>query len=71
MVNKGEIYRHFKGGVYGVVEVAKDHDSKELCVVYRNLETSECYVRPMGDFESKAVGGVQRFKLIDKTEIHN
>lgn len=71
MVTKGEVYRHFKGGVYGVVEVATDHDSKELCVVYRNLETSECYVRRMCDFESKAIGGVQRFTLIDRVDIKN
>lgn len=71
MVTKGEIYRHFKGGVYGVVEIAKDHDTKEPVVVYRNLETSDCYVRPMCEFESNTVGGIKRFRLIDKTEINN
>ena len=71
MVTKGEIYRHFKGGVYGIVEVALHHETRDIFVVYRNLETSECFIRPLEDFEGIANCGVKRFKLIDKVEIKN
>ena len=31
------VYKHFKGDLYIVVDVAKDSEDKEECVVYRAL----------------------------------
>ena len=31
------IYKHFKGDLYIVVDVAKDSEDKEECVIYRAL----------------------------------
>ena len=71
MVEKGEIYLHFKGGKYGVIEVAKDCDTFEPYVVYRDLFTGEAYIRSLADFESNLSDGGKRFTLIDKVKINN
>lgn len=48
---KDEIYRHFKGGFYKIVTLAKDCDSAEAVVVYQALYgEGEIYVRPLASF---------------------
>lgn len=69
MVQAGEIYRHFKGGMYGVLAVAKHHDSKEDWVVYKDLYTNEIYIRPINNFESNTLSDQKRFVLVDKVNI--
>lgn len=68
MVESGEIYRHYKGGVYGVIAVAKHCDTNESYIVYKDVETSEIFIRPQKDFEGE-VRGYKRFVLVDKVEI--
>jgi hypothetical protein len=46
MVKKG-IYRHFKGGFYKVIEIAKHSETKELFVVYVNVNNeNDIWIRP-------------------------
>ncbi len=40
------IYRHFKGGVYEVLHIAKHSETLEDMVVYRNVSSGDCWVRP-------------------------
>lgn len=40
------IYRHFKGGIYEVLEIATHSETMETMVVYRNRESVKWWVRP-------------------------
>ncbi|MDH4287568.1 MAG: DUF1653 domain-containing protein [Aquincola sp.] len=55
-------YRHYKGGEYEVMGVARHSETHEPLVVYRPLyNDSGWWVRPPGMFfEMVVVGGVQR-----------
>ena len=39
-------YRHFKGGIYEVLEIATHSETMEELVVYRNRESGKWWVRP-------------------------
>lgn len=66
-IKKG-IYRHFKGGVYEVVDIALHSETLEEMVVYRSVENGKCWVRPASmwdetvEFEGKTVS---RFTFIE------
>jgi hypothetical protein len=63
-------YRHFKGGLYEVIGVARHSETHELLVVYRPLyNESGLWVRPLAMFtESVTVDGrsVPRFARVDE-----
>lgn len=46
----GKHYRHFKGGEYKIIEVARHSETNEPYVVYKNVKTLEVYVRPAAMF---------------------
>ena len=52
-MNKGEKYRHFKGMIVEILELAKDSETLEDMVVYRHTDTNEVWVRPLSMFLSK------------------
>lgn len=52
-MKKGEKYRHFKGMVVEILELAKDSETLEEMVVYRHTDTDEVWVRPLSMFLSK------------------
>ena len=48
------IYKHFKGDLYLVEDIAYDSETKEKYVVYRRLyEDSSLWIRPLDMFLSK------------------
>lgn len=48
------IYKHFKGNYYIVVDIAKDSESKEEYVVYRQLYgDNSLWIRPLKMFLSE------------------
>ena len=58
-IKVGGVYKHFKGHVYKVIEIAYDsetYDEKnpELSkvVVYQDVENGKCWVRPYQMFNS-------------------
>ena len=62
-------YRHYKGGHYTVLLVAKHSETDELLVVYRSKDTGDTKFRPYADFVSVVeVNGkkVNRFTYEDK-----
>ena len=57
------IYRHYKGNLYEVLEIAKHSETEEELVVYRELYGDYgVWVRPLGMF-TETINGVPRFAL--------
>lgn len=46
MIKKG-IYKHFKGSLYEVIDIAKHSETEEEMVVYRSLKNNTLWVRPL------------------------
>ena len=69
-------YKHFKGGMYKVISIAKHSETHEDMIVYRSLkDEDQLWVRPLAMFVEKVkipartgTGGegkmVQRFEFI-------
>lgn len=61
-------YRHYKGGEYEVISVAKHSETRELLVVYRCLaDNHSWWVRPLAMFiETVVIEGetIPRFSFI-------
>ena len=49
---KGEIYRHFKGNLYEIVLIARDSETLEEKVVYKEVNGESAYVRSLPMFVS-------------------
>lgn len=68
VVLAGQLYKHFKGGLYVVLAVAEHTESGEQFVVYRSLEgESKIWARPEEMFLSKVEGGGYRFELCEES----
>lgn len=52
MPTKGEIYVHFKGNRYIIIDIAMHTETKELLVVYQALSDNKIYARPLVMFMS-------------------
>lgn len=53
-IQKGRIYRHFKGDYYLVEDIANDSETGELYVIYRKLYgDGGLWLRPLEMFLSK------------------
>lgn len=60
----GDLYQHFKGGVYEVLAEAKHSETEDELVVYRSLETGKTWVRPKAMFFGKTEDGHPRFAKV-------
>ena len=47
---KGEIYRHFKGNLYEIIIIARDSETLEEKVVYKEVNGNAVYVRSLPMF---------------------
>ena len=72
IVKKGQKYRHFKGNIIEVLEIAKHTETLEELVIYKHIDTNNIWARPLGMFNSltdkeKYPDVIQnyRFELID------
>lgn len=69
----GKTYRHFKGNLYKVIDLAVSSDGVPL-VLYHNLsDVAKIWARPLAEFESPVdrdkypdVEQAERFKLVDQ-----
>ncbi len=73
---KGELYRHFKGNLYEVIVIARDSETLEEMVVYKEADGEAVYVRPLRMFVSKVdrekypdVLQEYRFEWIERMEM--
>jgi hypothetical protein len=46
----GQVFKHYKGGTYEIVETGFLEDSEAPCVVYRSLEKNIVWVRTAKNF---------------------
>ncbi len=60
-VEIGARYRHYKGGEYEVLMLARHTETNEELVVYRNVRTGDTWARPKTIFTGDA-NGVKRFE---------
>lgn len=64
---KRGIYRHYKGSLYELVDVARHSETLEELVIYRNVDTGEFWARPAYMWDEKVnVNGeeVSRFTFV-------
>ena len=52
-VSPGGLYRHFKGGIYRLTDIATHTETGEQLVIYMNMDTRKVYARPYEMFVSK------------------
>lgn len=61
---EGARYRHFKGGEYELLAVARHSESNEELVIYRSVSDGQVWARPKSMFTGMA-GDVRRFTKLD------
>ena len=73
---KGEIYRHFKGNLYEIVLIARDSETLEEMVVYKEVNGEYAYVRSLPMFVSLVdkekypnVAQEFRFELVQEADV--
>lgn len=49
----GQIYRHYKGGLYVIVSVSIDEGTLEPLVTYRSNKKGTCWTRTLDNFTEK------------------
>ena len=64
MPKAGDIYRHFKGNLYEVIIIARDSETLEEKVVYKEVNGNAAYVRSLPMF----VSPVDKEKYPDATQ---
>jgi hypothetical protein len=61
----GQVYKHYKGGIYEIISMAVHTETGERLVVYKSLNFGSVYVRPYEIWNSESKDGEKRFTLID------
>ena len=68
MVEKG-LYRHFKGGVYRVIDIATHTETEEPMVIYRSENQPErLWARPLSMWEETVIRDGQQYKRFTQIE---
>ena len=57
-------YRHYKGGIYRVLGMARHHETGEPVVIYFSMERGSINVRELTNWQAEPEPGVQRFAFI-------
>jgi hypothetical protein len=52
-ISVGSLYKHFKGGIYRVTDIAIHTETGERLVIYTSMDSRKAYARPFDMFISK------------------
>ena len=52
-IQANKLYKHFKGGLYETINIAKHTETGEMLVIYREVSKDTIYARPYDMFTSK------------------
>lgn len=69
MIKSGDKYRHYKGGIYKIVCIAKHADSRRTMVIYESVDDLKLWALDFNAFDSiKIIDGrvVKRFEVINE-----
>lgn len=58
-----KIYKHYKGGSYRVLTLAKHTENNETLVIYQSQEFGSVHARPLSMWFDEIRTGVYRFTL--------
>lgn len=62
----GKLYRHYKGNIYRIIQIAKHSETLEDMIVYQSIATGEVWVRPYKMWNEIVDGrDLLRFTLIE------
>lgn len=74
----GDYYRHFKGNVIEIIGLARNTENLENIVIYKNIKTSECWIRPeimlldpkdVSQREDNITGQQYQFEIYQRSKI--
>jgi len=68
MINKG-IYKHFRGNLYRVLDIARHSETEEEHVVYRAMKDDSLWIRPLSMFDEvieRDGKTVKRFEFVEE-----
>jgi len=54
-------YRHYKGGEYLVITLAKHTETSEELVIYKSISFGTVYARPLSMWFDQIDSGIKRF----------
>jgi hypothetical protein len=49
------LYRHYKGGLYAVLAVARHSETEEVFVIYRAYQGGQLWIRPLSMFSEQVL----------------
>ena len=52
-IQANKLYKHFKGGSYQVINIAKHTETGDMLVIYKEVSKDIIYARPYDMFNSK------------------
>jgi hypothetical protein len=61
----GRIYKHYKGGLYEFLFLAKNTETDEIMSVYRSVLFGTNYARPLSEWNKETEDGDIRFRLFN------
>lgn len=65
MVEIGSLYKHYKGGIYKVINIATHTETEEIMVVYED-SSKKVYARPLTMFENYVDENTKRFVKLER-----
>lgn len=74
-VTEGSTWRHYKGTIYRVTDIAFDCDSNEMLVIYQVEDEYEkeypfSFSRPYSQWHDEVQEGIKRFQQVDARTIY-
>ena len=63
LIPPGSQWRHWKGGLYVAVDLAIEHDTTEVLVIYRD-EDGVRWARPVTEWAETMSHGARRFERV-------